>query len=213
MSNRRCDRCFCSTLKCFGKDFCSNDQCCFHLSPLPSMCNLSEPAEIDCASNLGLPTEYRARKALPIFDGVVMYFPDAMAAISEVSVAGNEQHSPGKPLRWARGKSMDQFNTALRHMIDHRRGNVFDIEKSGTCTRHLAKAAWRILAALQLSIEEENDTRRQNESNDRQSAEGVQSVLPKTSPERNGKPRARLPRKPPRIRVRDRSKVSRKRTD
>lgn len=101
---------------------------------------------------MSLPTDYNARKAIPIFDGVVMYFPDALAAVAEVSVAGNAQHNPGEPLHWARGKSMDQYNTVIRHMIDHRQGNVKDTDG----TRHLAKAAWRILAALQLSIEEEH---------------------------------------------------------
>ena len=100
---------------------------------------------------MSLPTDYAARKALPIFDGVVMYFPDALAAVAEVSVAGNAQHNQGEMLHWARGKSMDQWNTALRHMIDHRQGNARDTDN----TRHLAKAAWRILAALQLSIEQE----------------------------------------------------------
>lgn len=81
-----------------------------------------------------------------------MYFPDALAAVAQVSKVGNDQHNPGEPLHWARGKSMDQLNTAFRHMIDHGTGNVYD---DGGKTRHLAKAAWRILAALQLSIEDE----------------------------------------------------------
>jgi hypothetical protein len=116
-------------------------------------------------------TDYEGRKAIPIFEGVVMYFPKALAAVAEVSHAGNQQHNPGEPLHWARGKSMDQYNTALRHMMDHRMGGGrvyadrhLDLivnngwvqemrDKDGV--RHLAKAAWRILAALQLAIEEE----------------------------------------------------------
>jgi hypothetical protein len=98
-----------------------------------------------------LPTDDKARKALPVFTGVVMYFPDALAAVAEVSRIGNEQHSPGQPLHWARGKSMDQGNTALRHMMDHGRGVRYDADGA----RHLAKAAWRVLAALQLDIEQE----------------------------------------------------------
>lgn len=110
---------------------------------------------------MSLPNTDAARKALPIFDGVVMYFPDALAAVAEVSVNGNNQHNPGQPLHWAKGKSMDQFNTALRHMIDHKAGNTYDYrydndKKSWVQDgRHLAKAAWRVLAALQLSIESE----------------------------------------------------------
>lgn len=100
---------------------------------------------------MALPTDYNARKALPIFDGYLMYFPDAAAAVADVSVRGNTQHNPGEPLHWARGKSMDQFNTAVRHMMDHGVGNRYDTDGA----RHLAKAAWRVLAALQLDIEAE----------------------------------------------------------
>ena len=100
---------------------------------------------------MSLPADDTARKALPIFDGVLMYFPDAVSAVAEVSRIGNEQHNPGEPLHWARGKSMDQFNTMLRHAMDHRMGQRYDTDGG----RHLAKAAWRILAALQLDIEAE----------------------------------------------------------
>ena len=105
---------------------------------------------------MALPTDDAERKALPIFDGVIMYFPDAIAEVARVSMAGNEQHNPGQPLHWARGKSMDQLNTAIRHMIDHKSGNPFDGSFRGRVVWHLAKAAWRILAALQLAIEEYN---------------------------------------------------------
>lgn len=104
-----------------------------------------------------LPTEDSARKSLPIFDGVLCYFPDAIIEVARVSVQGNEQHNAGEPLHWERGKSMDQFNTALRHMMDHRAfNNPYDGECHGKPVWHLAKAAWRILAALQLAIEEED---------------------------------------------------------
>ena len=91
------------------------------------------------------------RKSIPIFDGAVMYFPNALAAVAEVSREGNKQHNPGEALHWARDKSTDQFNTALRHLIDHAGGCRFDVDGQ----RHLAKAAWRVLAALQLDIEAE----------------------------------------------------------
>lgn len=100
-----------------------------------------------------LPSDDKERKALPIFDGVLLYFPDALLAVAEVSRIGNEQHNPGEPLHWARGKSMDQYNTALRHLMDHRLGTRYD----GDGARHLAKAAWRVLAALQLDIEQERN--------------------------------------------------------
>jgi len=99
---------------------------------------------------MSLPTDDKARKALPIFTGPMMYFPDALLAIAAVCKAGNDQHNPGEPLHWAREKSTDQLNTALRHMMDHGTGNRMDVDG----TYHLAKAAWRLLAELQLSIEE-----------------------------------------------------------
>src|SRR5262245_47931312 len=45
--------------------------------------------------SVSLPTTDKERKALPVFTGVLMYFPDAIAAVAEVSRVGNEQHNPG----------------------------------------------------------------------------------------------------------------------
>ncbi len=101
---------------------------------------------------MSLPVDDKERKKVPIWAGVLMYFPDALAAIAEISRLGNEQHNPGEPLHWAREKSTDQLNTALRHMMDYGVGNTIDPVDGG---RHLAKAAWRVLAELQLSIEKE----------------------------------------------------------
>lgn len=86
---------------------------------------------------------------MPAFTGVVMYFPDTWGEIAKVSVLGNQQHNPGEALHWARGKSTDQMDAAFRHMIDNASGNPRDTDG----TYHLAKAAWRILAQLQLQIE------------------------------------------------------------
>ena len=100
---------------------------------------------------MGLPTDDKARKALPIFTGFLMYFPDVPGAVAAVSKAGNDQHNPGEPLHWAREKSTDQMNTAMRHMMDHGVGNTKDTDG----TYHLAKAIWRLSAELQLTIERE----------------------------------------------------------
>lgn len=96
----------------------------------------------------GLPEDPKARKALPICTGVLDYFPDALAAVAEVSRIGNEQHNPGEPLHWARGKSNDQEDALVRHLVD--RG-----KKDTDGARHSAKVAWRALALLQLEIEKE----------------------------------------------------------
>ena len=110
-----------------------------------------------------LPTDYNARKALPLYDFLTGYFPDAIVELVKVSVAGNAQHNPGEPLHWARGKSMDQLNTAMRHMFDHGAGHVYDdgtplppevlAAIGGEHPMHLAKAAWRLLAEIQLICE------------------------------------------------------------
>ena len=98
-----------------------------------------------------LPTGYDERKALPLYDYMFGYFPDAWLAEVAVAVAGNAQHNPGEPLHWAREKSTDQLNTAFRHMFDHAKGNVKDIDGC----YHLAKSIWRLKAELQLTIERE----------------------------------------------------------
>lgn len=102
-----------------------------------------------------LPTDRDARNALPVWDGCIMYFPDVWAEIAKVSAAGNKQHALGGKLRWERGVSTDHENKVMRHMLDHAAGNVIDTDD----TFHLAKAAWRILAALQLAIENQRNAK------------------------------------------------------
>jgi len=102
-------------------------------------------------SGCGLPTDDKARKALPLWTFMMAYFPDAWLAVANVAIAGNEQHNPGEPLHWAREKSKDQMNTAFRHMWDHGRG----VQKDTDGQYHLAKAIWRLSAELQLMIEKE----------------------------------------------------------
>jgi Domain of unknown function (DUF5664) len=94
-----------------------------------------------------LPTEKQARKERPIASGVLDYFPDAIAAIANVSFIGNEQHNPGTPLHWDRSKSTDEADCMLRHFME--RGTI---DTDGT--RHSAKMAWRALALLQKELEE-----------------------------------------------------------
>jgi hypothetical protein len=58
-----------------------------------------------------LPEDAKAGKEFPIANGVLDYFPDAIVAVSNLSKAGNDQHNPGQPLHWARGKSSDEADT------------------------------------------------------------------------------------------------------
>lgn len=87
------------------------------------------------------------RKAEPVHSGVLMYFPDALAAVARVSKAGNDKHNPGEPLHWARGKSTDQMDCLARHALTP---EAIDAESGET---ELAHAAWRVLAQLQLQQE------------------------------------------------------------
>lgn len=93
-----------------------------------------------------LPSDAAARKATPIFSGVIRYFPDALAAVAELSRIGNEQHNPGKPLHWDRSKSGDECDALMRHLVD-----AGTLDNDGV--RHSTKVAWRALANLQKEIE------------------------------------------------------------
>lgn len=109
------------------------------------------PASTQPATNVrehvaALPTEAAARKAVPVFSGVIRYFPDALCAVAELSRIGNDQHNPGQPLHWNRGKSGDELDALTRHLID---AGTVDVDK----VRHSTKVAWRALANLQKEIE------------------------------------------------------------
>lgn len=86
------------------------------------------------------------RKATPIFSGVLMYFPDAIRAIAQCSMAGNEQHNPGKHLHWNRSKSGDELDALTRHLME-----AGTIDTDGIL--HSTKIAWRALANLQKELE------------------------------------------------------------
>jgi hypothetical protein len=92
-----------------------------------------------------LPTESAARKTYPMAAGLLDYFPDALAAVANVSYMGNEKHNPGEPLHHARGKSMDHADCIIRHLLN-RGGLDGDVRES-------AAMAWRALALLQEELE------------------------------------------------------------
>jgi hypothetical protein len=98
-----------------------------------------------------LPSDRDARNALPLFDGVLAYFPDVWAEVAKVSVAGNKQHGLGEKLHFARDVSTDHLNKVVRHVLDHGTGSVMDTDG----TYHMAKAIWRACAELQVTIERE----------------------------------------------------------
>ena len=89
------------------------------------------------------------RKATPVYSGVIKYFPDALQEVARVSYIGNEQHNPGQPLHWDRSKSQDELDALSRHLTDHA-----TVDMDGDGCLHLAKVAWRALAALQKHLED-----------------------------------------------------------
>lgn len=88
------------------------------------------------------------RKSTPVYMGVLKYFPDALKEVAKCSAAGNNQHHPDKPLHWDKSKSNQHLDSLSRHLID---SSVTDLDTDGVL--HLAKVAWRALAALQIHLE------------------------------------------------------------
>lgn len=110
---------------------------------MSTMPNMSEPIEQRL-----LPEDSAARKTYPMAAGLLDYFPDALAAVANVSFVGNQKHNPGEDTHWARGKSMDHADCIVRHLAA--RGT-----KDRDGIRHSANLAWRALALLQEEIERE----------------------------------------------------------
>ncbi len=105
------------------------------------------PNVTPAAAKTALPIDPQERKNLPVGTGVLDYFTSALSEIGKVSKAGNDQHNPGQPLNWTRGKSRDHADTIIRHWME--RGTI---DTDGM--RHSAKMAWRALALLQQELEE-----------------------------------------------------------
>lgn len=83
----------------------------------------------------------QARKDVPIYSGVIAYFPRALAAVARLSKKGNDQHNPGSPLHWDRSKSGDELDALMRHIVDGDWDAV----------------AWRALAHCEKQLELEED--------------------------------------------------------
>ena len=88
------------------------------------------------------------RKKMPVYNGVLMYFPDAIREVAKCSQAGNNQHHSDKPLHWDRSKSGDELDALTRHLLE-----VGTDDTDGV--KHSAKVAWRALANLQKELERE----------------------------------------------------------
>ena len=65
-----------------------------------------------------LPGSSEKRKEYPILEGVLGYFPAAIARLARHSFRGNQKHNKGEPLHHARGKSSDHGSCIIRHLMD-----------------------------------------------------------------------------------------------
>lgn len=107
-----------------------------------------------------LPEDDAKRAQYPMADGLIDYFPNALAEVSRVSFIGSQKHNKGEPMHWARGKSTDHRNKIARHLVDA--GGVDEVVmEDGTVerVRHSAYLAWRALANLQEELEREEGYR------------------------------------------------------
>lgn len=131
---------------------------------------IATAAEMAQLSKLGgrrnvLPTDAAERNALPMAEGLLYYFPNALAAVAALSKVANEQHNPGEPMHWARNKSSDHANKIMKHLVD---AGGFDIDE----VRHSTKVAWRALALAEDELIAAGATPGRN-------AKGSPAMLPK----------------------------------
>ena len=98
-----------------------------------------------------LPDDAAERKAIPVYTGVIKYFPNALACVAKVSLKGGLQHGQTpETLHWDRSKSGDELDALTRHLIE-----AGKIDDDGI--RHSAKVAWRALSNLQKEIEKDKN--------------------------------------------------------
>lgn len=94
------------------------------------------------------PTIQSSKEEYPVWDGLMAYFPAALAEVAHVSYVGSRQHQPDLPTQWTRNKSTNHKDKILRHLLE---GDVSELDTDGTL--HAAKVAWRALANLQIILE------------------------------------------------------------
>ena len=115
------------------------DRCAMYFNDeVPCGCGTTGPHHM-------LPIDAAERKRIPVYSGVVKYFPRALAAVAAHSYQGNEQHNPGTELHWDRSKSGDEKDALMRHILELDTGGV----EAATAV------AWRALANLEKTPENE----------------------------------------------------------
>lgn len=88
---------------------------------------------------------------IPVWQGVLQYFPRALTAIGEVSRFGAKKHNDGvMPTEWRRYSAVTYSDSLIRHLLAENEGQVLDPE-SGLL--HAAHAAWNALARLERMLD------------------------------------------------------------
>jgi len=99
-----------------------------------------------------LPTDSQARKDTPVWSGFVVYFPNGIVAVAQLSKWCDRKHNPDKPLdaapTWAKEKSTDEADAGMRHAMEPLTigGSEYDPEDGFA---HKVKKAWRAMAELE----------------------------------------------------------------
>jgi hypothetical protein len=83
-------------------------------------------------------------------DGLLDYFPNALAEVARLSFLATQQHHPGEPMHWDRAKSTDHRNKILRHLVDTDGVDDKNID-------HWAMVCWRALAGYQVYLEKKHN--------------------------------------------------------
>lgn len=110
------------------------------IKPAPPAPPSSLPKAYQPIKPYNLPKDAQERKSIPVYTGVIKYFPRAIAAVAKVSLEGGIQHGQtAETLHWDRPKSGDELDAMMRHVIDE----------------DWAQVAWRALANLEKHLERE----------------------------------------------------------
>ncbi len=93
-----------------------------------------------------LPTDSKTRKGIPVYRGFMKIFPDAMAAVAQLTALSTEKHNPGGDVGWQKDKSTDELDALGRHMLDDA---IDPLSRDKDGALHAVKMAWRPMANLQ----------------------------------------------------------------
>lgn len=95
---------------------------------------------------MALPTDPKARKQIPVYRGMLRYFPNTCAAVAQLSMIASEQHGHDQ-LHWDPNKSSDQPDAEARHMLELAMAENGEIDfRDDDGVHWLVKKAWRALA-------------------------------------------------------------------